>query len=285
LKVLVSVAIPLAAFLTGLRVCRSDLGWLPKRPSLLARSLLATLVVVPIATVLLLQLLHVPELVRAGLTVMILAIGLGPPNALIRSRAADDRAISYELGLNLTLLVVSIGFLPLAVALHGAIFHHHLQLGAGQVASVVLFRELIPLALGIAVGRRYARQLEGLARHAGLFVNVVLLVVVVFALAATWRGLLGIGAAGWLASLAVALMAVVIGHALGGPDRETRGVLAAFSSVRFPALALLLVSVIPQGRRLIPVVLAYVIASAVVVAAYGAVTAARPRRVAAPVNA
>jgi BASS family bile acid:Na+ symporter len=77
--------------------------------------------------------------------------------------------------------------------------------------------------------------------------------------------------AGWLVCALVSVVSVVIGHLLGGPDATTRAVLAAYGTMRFPALALLVASIVPNGRRAIPVVLAYVLTSAVVSAVYGVV--------------
>jgi BASS family bile acid:Na+ symporter len=105
-----------------------------------------------------------------------------------------------------------------------------------------------------------------------------LLLVIVVALAATGRGLLALGGKAWLTCAAIALGAVVIGHALGGPARETRRVLAMFSVMRFPALALLLASVTSQGRELVPVILAYVLSSAVMLGLYGATTSLAAKR-------
>ena len=79
---------------------------------------------------------------------------------------------------------------------------------------------------------------------------------IVIALLATWKALLAIGGGAWLTIAAVALLALVIGHLSGGHDREQRSVLAAFSVMRFPALALLIASILPRGRQLLPFILA-----------------------------
>ena len=80
----------------------------------------------------------------------------------------------------------------------------------------------------------------------------------VLALIATGKFLVAVGGVGWLVAAAVAVGAVVIGHVLGGPDPGSRGVVAAASAMRFPALALVLAAALPGGKRVIPVVLVYV---------------------------
>jgi BASS family bile acid:Na+ symporter len=112
----------------------------------------------------------------------------------------------------------------------------------------------------------------------GVIINVVLLLVVVLAVIATFKFLREVGGIGWLVAAVVAGGAVIIGHALGGPDPGSRGVVAASATMRFPALALVLAHVMPQGQRLIPVVLAYVIVAFLWMTIYGAVTARRHKR-------
>jgi bile acid:Na+ symporter, BASS family len=276
--ILLKVCIPLAAFATGLGATRADPLWLARRPGLLVRSLLAILIVVPVAAGLFLHLIHAPQMVRDGLLITIMAIGIGPPAAFKRTKAHGE-SISFEIGLNVLLLVIAIVYIPTAVAIHGAVYHHDLRLAPGRVASVVLSRALIPLALGVLVGRLAPRVVTPLSRYAGAFVQGVLLLLIAVALLVKWRSLIDLGASAWLTTAAIALGEIVVGHLAGGPARDTRRVLAAFSSMRFPALALLLASLAPRGSsRLIPVILAYVITSAVLLAFYGALMDARERR-------
>jgi BASS family bile acid:Na+ symporter len=285
-KVLLAVAIPLASFATGLRAAHADPSWLVKHPGLLARSLVALLVLIPLGTVVFLQAIAAPPLVAAGVTIAIVAIGIGPPAFFSHVKKARveaaggtatpnvEEAVSFEVGLNVVLLVLSIVYIPAFVALHGRFFQHHLHLAPSAVARVVLGRALIPLVLGVAVGRLAPRAVGAIVRSAGIFVQVVLLAVVVFAIAATWSGLVGLGARTWLTCVAIVLAEIVVGHVLGGPSGDTRRVLASFSAMRFPALALLIAKITPRAREVIPVILAYVLTSFVLVAVHGAVTAA-----------
>jgi BASS family bile acid:Na+ symporter len=267
LRTLLQVAIPLAGFATGLQAPRAAVRWLLRQPSLLARSLVALLVIVPVGTVVLTWAMGLAPVARAGVLVAIISIGMGPIAAYRQGRAATEtEAASYQLALNVTLLVVAIAFIPGFLALHGALFHHGVRLAPGRVAGVVLTRALIPLAAGVLVARLVPRIVEPVGRYAARVVNLAVLVVVVLALVATGRSLLAIGGRAWLGCALVALGAGAVGEAMGGPDPGTRRVLARSSALRFPALALLIASAIPDGRRILPVVLAYVLASTVVTA-------------------
>jgi BASS family bile acid:Na+ symporter len=293
-KVLLGVAIPLASFATGLRAARVQAGWLAKHPGLFARALITLLLLLPVGTVLFLESIGAPPLVRAGLTIAVIAIGIGPPaifgyvkahaKAQAAARDAGDvpvgapvvgDALSFEVSLNIVLLAVSIVYIPAFIAVHGMFFQHHLHLAPAAIAKVVLGRALVPLALGLALGRFAPRLVGPVVRYAGIFVQLVLLLVVVFAIVATWHQLTGLGGRTWLTCAAVVLAEIVIGYLLGGPAVETRRVLASFSAMRFPALALLIASITPRAKELTPVILAYVLTSFVLVSLQSALTAPR----------
>jgi bile acid:Na+ symporter, BASS family len=285
LKLLLTIFIPLASFLTGLRAAGTDWLWLWKRPGLLVRSLLAILVLVPVASVLLLQAMHASLIVKSGIIAAIFAIGLGPAAAFKRIKTAEE-TLPFEIGLDVTLLLLSVIFMPLAVAIYGAIFHNDISLAPGRVATVVLTKAIVPLCAGVLAARIFPKIIAPAHRYGGFIINGFLALVLITIIAVAWRELLGVGAAGWLACVAVVVLDIAIGHFMGGPDpAPTRGVLASFSAMRFPALALLLVSVVPQGRPLVPVVAVYVIVSSILVMVYAAVMTTRERRHAPPVPA
>lgn len=276
LRIALGIAIPLASFATGLTAAGADPLWLPKHPRLWLRSLLIILVVVPVGVVLLMEAIGTSDVVKAALTIAVISIGIGPPAAFKKAQSHKE-IVAYEVGLNLTLLALALAYLPLAVAVHGAIFHHTVQLGVGQVAGVVLVKALIPMVLGVLAGRLFPKVVAPFAKYAAILVQVVLLAIVVIALIATWRQLLGLGTT-WLLCLAIVIGEIAVGHFFGRKDPQTRGMLVAFSAMRFPALALLLAHAAPRGREFIPVILAYVICSFVLVAVYEGVTARRRKR-------
>ena len=283
LKVILGVVIPLASFATGLTAAKADPLWLTKHPRLLLRSLVIILLVVPVGVVLLMEAIGTPPVVKAALTIAIVSIGIGPPAAFKQARAHQE-TVAYEVGLNLTLLALALVYLPLVVAVHGAIFHHTVELGVGQVAGVVLVKALIPMVLGVLAGRLFPKVVAPFARYASVVVQVVLLAIVVMALIATRHQLLGLGTT-WLLCLGIVAGEIAVGHIAGRKDLETRGMLVAFSAMRFPALALLLVAAAPRGKEFVPVVLAYVLCSFVLVAVYQGITSRRKRGEHAPLPA
>ena len=242
LRVLVTVAVLVASFTTGLQAPRREAARLRARASLLGRALLA--------------------------------VGIGPFASMQRMKETRPSA-RVALELNVIVLVLSIVFVPAAIELLGMLFRRNIHLGVGKVAGVVLGRALVPLALGMATGRLFPRAAAGIGPRLVKIENITLLAVLLLALVATRRELAGIGAAGWLACFAAALGAIAIGHALGGPEPGTRGVVAAASAMRFPALALVLAAALPQGHRVTPVVIVYAVVAFLATTIYGMVMARR----------
>ena len=116
-------------------------------------------------------------------------------------------------------------------------------------------------------GQRIARLLSPVA-------IAVVLVVVALVLARSWRVIAGFGPSGWLALVLLAVVAVLTGHLLGGPDPEDRAVLAINNSHRFPGTAILIAAAAFPGLGVLPAILVYVLVASVVSALY--VRLARP---------
>jgi BASS family bile acid:Na+ symporter len=278
-QVVLAVLIPLASFTTGLQAPRVVRGetrlW--RRPGQLGRDLLAVLILVPLWVVALVLLLPLSPVARAGLLIATLSVGIGPVAALKRMGPSTPAA-REALDLNLIVLLISLAFVPIAFAALAALFHSSAQISVGAVAKVVLGRALAPLLLGLGAARLWPRFAASAGPRFLKVINVALVILVVAAVAITWRQLVGVGAVTWLACAAAAVGATVIGHLLGGREPGTRAVVAAASVMRFPALALALASVTRQGHRVLPVILAYVIASLVVLGVYGLVMSRRQQR-------
>lgn len=223
LKVAAAAVVVLASFSLGLQAPRFQRSYVREHRALLLRSLLAILVVVPIATVLFAKMFRLPDATKAGLAFSIIAVGIGPLAALSRMKATDPRAC-YALVLNVGVMILSVAFVPLAYRLYGVLTDTPLRIQPMQVAELVVTRALLPLGLGMAVAAVFPRVCAPAAKWSSLLVNVATGLIAAVALIASWKLLRDVGGATWLACAGVACGAVAIGHLMGGPDRETRGV-------------------------------------------------------------
>src|SRR6185437_3180226 len=137
-RVLLAVLIPLASFVTGLGA-RIGVKHLWRRPRALSRALLAVLILEPLWVLLLLRLWPLTPVVRAGLLIATISVGIGPVAALKRMSGPTSRA-GDALDLNLVVLLLSMVFVPIAFAALAALYRQNLTLGFGPVAKVVSSR-------------------------------------------------------------------------------------------------------------------------------------------------
>jgi predicted Na+-dependent transporter len=255
LKAIAFVAVAGVAFAVGLEAARP-----PQRKDLgpIARGLFATLVGVPLIAVFIVATMGLPDPVRAGL--LIVAISIGPVAALkVSARKGGARADAVVL--NLALMCLSLVYVPLAAYLVGRAFGHDVVVSVATVAKVMLPRQLVPLALGLAVAW-FAPELKArIARPVSIIANVTLGLVALAVIIGLLKPMLALGGHALWGVVMLATGAAVLGRALGGHDPAVRGMIAAFSTLRFPALALSLAQLTAEPKRVLPVVGAYVVAS------------------------
>lgn len=264
----------------GLKARPADLLYLLHRPGLLARSLLAVLVVVPVLAVLLVKTIDMELPIRA--TLVALAISPVPP-LLPRKQGKAGGAESYGLGLMILLALLAIVAIPLTVLILELVFHRDFDVAPGRIAHLVIMSTILPLSIGMAVRAifpAFAARLQPIVR----MVSIILLLLGTFAMLAgtwgvIWRANHG-GAVFAIAALVIAGLAV--GHFLGGPEPEHSTVLALSAACRHPAIALTVVSTAYPEERFAGVILLYLLVSAVLCIPYVAWVKRRMRKAEAP---
>jgi bile acid:Na+ symporter, BASS family len=270
LKVLATIAIALIGFSVGLRARPADVSWLWRRPSLLGRSLLASVVLMPFVTLLLVQLLPLPPATRLGL--LMLSIVPAAPMALGKSAKQGGQG-EYAISLQVTLILLMVVTIPLLEWVLGSLLHQRLAVGALQATTKAFVTQIVPLALGLFIASRVPEAAQRIARVTSKISNGLLLGLAVLLLLVSARAMLGLGAVSYVAMAAAAALAVLVGHTLGGPAPETRRSLAVFTAMRHPGLAVLLVTLNAPGVKAAPAILGYVVLAFIVLALYGRVGA------------
>lgn len=263
----IHAAVAAVAFAVGLSAGSAELSALWRRPRLLSKALLAVLVLVPLIAVLLVKAVQPPPAVAGGL--LIAALSIGPVAALKRSRKSDPER-GTALGLNLVLLLLSVVFVPMAVWVIGRWFGRDFHLGPGEVANTILPLQLVPLFAGIALGRAAPKLVARVERRLTQLTNLALGVVALAVVVLLFDELVGLGGRAWVLIATFAAMSMLVGHALGGPAPETRMVVATFSALRFPALGLTIAR-LATNRDVVPVLIAYVLCSVLMISVYLAI--------------
>jgi len=247
----------------GLGSTPADLSYLWRRPRQLARSLGAMYVAVPLVMLLLTKVL--PMTTAARTAVLVLAVSAGAP--LLPKKLMKLGREGYVFSLVVTSSLVAIVAVPLWVELIAAAFGKDADVDPLRLASLLAKAFLAPLLLGMG-----ARHLIGPAseRYSERWLAVAGTV-----LAIAGAGLLVLHghllvAAGWgpvSALLSMTVIALAIGHLMGGPDPGDRTALAVSCATRHVGIAVLAASVVP-GPKTAAFVVAYVLTAAIASGVY-----------------
>jgi len=184
----------------------------------------------------------------------------------------------YVFSLVVTSSLLAVVAVPAWLEILGTLFGREAELDPGAVALVIAKSFLAPLVLGMllrwplsSVAERLSQWLLGAAGATLTAAGLALLVL-------HGGALVAVGVVPLLALAATTLVALAIGHALGGPDPDDRTALAVSCATRHVGIAMLAASTVP-GPRVAVLVLAYVLASAVVSIPYLRWRRARASRV------
>lgn len=232
---ILKLSILLNVLALGLRATFADAAHLLRSPRLFARAALSMEVILPLVAIALVSSFDLRPAVKMALV----ALSVSPvPPLLPRKALKAGGSATYTIGLLTAMAVLSIVSVPVALELLERIFDVPLTISAGTLFRIVLATVLAPLAIGIALRAALPKAAERLAGFVGGAGNLLLLLSVLpvlFGARAEISALIGDGTlaafAGW------ALTGVVVGHALGGPERENRPVLALATASRHPGVA------------------------------------------------
>ena len=244
------VSIFLAVFGFGLQATREDLLSSSRRPGQLARALLAMFVVMPVVAIL----LSVVFEFRPPVEIALVALAISPMPPLLPNRQAQAGGrVWYGMGLMVTAALLSIVYVPMAVYIIGRILGLPVAMGPTALIRLVLLSVLIPLGLGMlvrtvapAAARRVARP-SAIVAITGLVLGVAALLIAVLPAAMT---LVGNGTV--LVFVVFVVIGLAVGHALGGPSREERAVLALSTACRHPAIAIAVAGATFPQETLVP---------------------------------
>lgn len=247
----------------GMDSTLEDLTYLLRRPGLLVRSVLAMYVVVPLVALLFVKLLVLPP----GVEVALLVIAVSAGGLMLPRKLMGVGDGSYVFSLVVLSSLLAIVTVPAWLALFGPLFGDTTELLPMEVARVIGRVFLLPLVVGMLVRWLIpdisSRMSENLLKVGGGVLALCILVL----LATNGRLILEAGWSALLTLAAMTLVAMIVGHLLGGPDPENRTVLAISCATRHAGLVVLVAASVP-GPRTAALVGAYFVASAVVTIPY-----------------
>lgn len=266
ISVTVLIAQPLVTFHIGVATGGPQLRALLTRWGLNLRFFLATFVVMPaIATALGAFGILGPEL-WVGLALM--SIAPPAPPATLRLKKMGD--FNVGLAWQAEAFIISVVTIPLTVIVVQSLglTRDNLNLNWWPVLERSLIFFAVPMFLGLLVRRYLPTVADKIVNPIGLAANVAMIVLVILVLIVGVPIILKFHIASIAIVIAFVAVAVIVGHLFGGPARNTRITLAAMLAARFPVPALVLAQANDATKMVLPVVLVYILAGAILVPIY-----------------
>jgi BASS family bile acid:Na+ symporter len=261
------LSIALSVFALGMKETFSDATFLFRRPEKLLNAMVSMYVAMPLFAVTAALVFDLPPAVKIALV----ALSVSPIPPILPSKALRAGGHeSYAVGLLVAGSLLSIILVPLAMELFQVVFNIPLQMTPRSVAIVMLTSVLLPLAAGMivrAIAPVFADRASQPLRLAGMVLLVAAFVPVLISQSGQLLSLLGGGTFAALASFAV--VGLLVGHILGGPQFEDRPVLALYSSARHPGVAVAIAQAnFPQQRIAVAAILLALLIAAIVALPY-----------------
>src|SRR5262249_31087944 len=235
IKLVLSASVMMIVFSLGLKATMHDATYLFRQPKRLLLSIVAMLIIMPVFAAVLVQALDLPPAVE--ITMIVLAVSPVPP-ILPRKELAAGGTRSYALGLLVAAAVISIVFVPAAVALFGRVPTGLVGIPAGTTTRLVQPSVIGPLGAGLAVGLFGAGFAERAATPLSRLASLLLIVGLLPVLFTQTSAAISLIGQGTLLALAVfVVIGLVVGALLGGPELSHRIVLALSTASRHPGVA------------------------------------------------
>ncbi len=213
----------------GLSVSGGQLLDILRNPALLTRILLANCVLIPALGFVLIRIFPLTPDASVGL--LLLAAIPGTPIALQYTRKAKTR-LAFAAAMIFVLSLVSIAMTPLAIEVMPQTAQRNQRPILYLIASIALYIAL-PLCAGLWAARRAPKIAPRLVLPLGVLASVVFCVLMRETRLLRREAFNTVRGRGTiLAMLLLLLLSMLIGWLIGGPDRESRRVLATSTGMR-----------------------------------------------------
>jgi BASS family bile acid:Na+ symporter len=270
LKLLIVASVVGSVFSLALRSHPQDALYLFRRPALALRALVAMFLIVPIATLGLVVVLAPGPVV--AITLLVLSLSPVPP-LLPKKQAKAGAEASYDTGLLISAAIVSLLVMPIGLDLFSGFFQRAIAPVplSGMVITLAI-TIVAPLAAGLAAQAvikdrdRQTWLADVIGKGSGIILIVCALVLVAFLFPSLSKV---VGGGALVAIVAMILVGLAAGWALGGPPSTNKPALALAAASRHPGIAIGVINAsFPEEGDAVLAVIVFLLANTVVTALF-----------------
>jgi len=242
----------------GLNASFKDVVVVAKKWRLMGKALVANYVIVPAITVGLLYVFKPHPMVAVGFLILSACPG-APYGSPFTAIAKGD--VPLAIGLMVVLAASSAILAPLLLGLllQGLDSQEPINVDAARLIGTLLFTQLVPLAIGLAIAHWLPNWANKLKQPANLASKVLNLVAITLIVAVQFPMLAQIRPMGFLGMLILLVATLAAGWLMGGRGIASRKSMALTTSLRNAGVGMVVASSSFAGTPVLTTVLAYAI--------------------------
>ncbi|MFS0849239.1 Na+-dependent transporter [Novosphingobium panipatense] len=267
IPLLLTVSLGLLVIAAGIASSRGDFAYVISRPRLLAKALVAVMIVPTIVALIVILIFPMSHSAKAGIFLM--AISPVPP--LMPGRALKfGGSAGYVYGLQGAGAVLALVMVPLLGLVGASIYGVDAHFPVSVVARNIFIGLVVPLAIGLIVGRWVLPGVSpSVPRTITLIANVLLVLAFIPLLVAETPAIMALIGNGTVVAMAAVVVAGLLGgHILGGPELRDRSTLAFTAAIRHPGIALALAGANHAAKPVTAAVLLFLLVGLLVLVPY-----------------
>jgi BASS family bile acid:Na+ symporter len=240
-------------------------AYFKERPALILRSLLAAIVLVPLAALALIMILKPSPALAIGLAILVSC----PPAPLMVATATTKGGANAVFLASLHLSLAALGFftVPAVLFLLSRALGFSADVHLGTMSWILGRTILVPIGLGLAARAMYPALADRVGPALGKAGNMAVVVMLIL-LAVAFLPILDLDGWSYVVIAAVSAVALAIGHWLGPDDAREKTVLAVECGSRHPALAMAIGAANFGADRALPILVPCILTSGVVAILY-----------------
>lgn len=235
---IIQLTIVITMISIGMQVTLAQIAGAVMQTRLMAKALLANLIIIPLVALFLVWVFHMPQ----GLALGFLLVAAAPGAPLIPKLAEVARAnLPFSVGLMFVLAVLAIVTTPLTANLILPL-DDTIEFDVLKVIKSLVLLQLLPLLAGLAIGRWLPRVQKAVVRPSILLANFATAAIILLVIMRDYQTLIALPWTAVAAMLILIVSMLLLGWMLGGPQKASRRSLALGTSAQSNGLALLITS-------------------------------------------